>query len=105
MRLIDADALKFGLEKVTLYVHGLRFGKTVLGKILEEYRRAVFEEIGNAPTIIRQSCRLCTEQQSGQAVARETEIRKADGRKAGSKADTSRYSECYGVAEKEGRKL
>lgn len=51
MRLIDADALKFGLEKVTLYVQGLRFGKTVLGKILEAYRRAVYEEIENATTI------------------------------------------------------
>lgn len=51
MRIIDADALKFGLEKVTLYVQGLRFGKTVLGKILEAYRRAVYEEIEAAPTI------------------------------------------------------
>lgn len=50
-RLIDADALKWKLIHVKLYVHGLRFGKTVLGKILESYRRAVFEEIEEAPTI------------------------------------------------------
>lgn len=51
MRIIDADKLKFALERVTLYVQGLRFGKTVLEKILESYRRAVFEEIDDAPTI------------------------------------------------------
>lgn len=51
MRLIDADELKWKLERVTLYVQGLRFGKTMLGKILESYRRAVFEEIDNARTV------------------------------------------------------
>ena len=50
-RLIDANALKWKLERVALYVQGLRFGKTLIGKILESYRQAVFEEIDNAPTV------------------------------------------------------
>lgn len=50
-RLIDASALKWKLGQVTLYVPWLRFGKTAISKILESYRRAVFEEIDNAPTV------------------------------------------------------
>ena len=50
-RLIDADKLKWKLGQVTLYVQGLRFGKTVLSKILESYRQAVFTEIDDAPTV------------------------------------------------------
>ena len=50
-RLIDANELKWKISVVRLYVNGLRFGKTVLGKILESYRSAVFEEINNAPTV------------------------------------------------------
>lgn len=50
-RLIDANKLKWKLGQVTLYVKDLRFGKTVLSKILESYRRAVFEEIDEAPTV------------------------------------------------------
>lgn len=50
-RLIDANKLKWKLGQVILYVKGLRFGKTVLSKILESYRRAVFEEIDEAPTV------------------------------------------------------
>ena len=50
-RLIDANALKWKLGQVTLYVPWLRFGKAVISKVLESYRRAVFEEIDNAPTV------------------------------------------------------
>ena len=50
-RLIDANALKTKVFNLTLYVHGLRFGKTVINNILESYRRGVFEEIDNAPTV------------------------------------------------------
>ena len=49
-RLIDANALKTKVFNLTLYVQGLRFGKTVINNILESYRRGVFEEIDNAPT-------------------------------------------------------
>jgi DNA-directed RNA polymerase subunit RPC12/RpoP len=50
-RLIDANALKTKVFNLTLYVQGLRFGKTVINNILESYRRGVFEEIDNAPTV------------------------------------------------------
>ena len=50
-RLIDANALKWKIGQVRLYVASLRYGKTILGKILESYRKAVFEEIDNAPTV------------------------------------------------------
>ena len=50
-RLIDANALKWKLGQVTLYVPWLRFGKNAISKILESYRRAVFKEIDNAPTV------------------------------------------------------
>ena len=50
-RLIDANALKWKLGHVALYVSGLSFGKTVISKILESYRRAMFCEIDNAPTV------------------------------------------------------
>lgn len=51
VRLIDANALKTKIFNLTLYVQGLRFGKTVINNILESYRRGVFEEIDNAPTV------------------------------------------------------
>lgn len=50
-RLIDANALKWKLGMLTLYVPWLRYGKTVISKILESYRRVVLEEIDNAPTV------------------------------------------------------
>ena len=50
-RLIDANALKWKIGQVCLYVASLRCGKTIISKILESYRKAVFEEIDNAPTI------------------------------------------------------
>ena len=50
-RLIDANDLKWKISQVALYVQGLRFGKTLIGKILESYRRSVFEEIDNAYTV------------------------------------------------------
>lgn len=51
MRLIDANVLKWKLGQVRLYVPWLCFGKTAISKILESYRRAVFEEIDNASTV------------------------------------------------------
>ena len=50
-RLIDANALKQKLIFVRLYAAGLRCGKTLISKILETYRSAVFEEIDNATTV------------------------------------------------------
>ena len=50
-RLIDANALKWKIGQVRLYVASLRCGKTIISKILESYRNAVFEEIDNAPTV------------------------------------------------------
>lgn len=51
VRLIDADALRWKIGQVCLYVSSLRCGKTIISKILESYRKAVFEEIDNAPTV------------------------------------------------------
>ena len=50
-RLIDANALKTKVFNFTLYVPWLRFGKTAINIILESYRKGVFEEIDNAPTV------------------------------------------------------
>ena len=50
-RLIDANALKWKIGQVRLYVASLRCGKTIISKLLESYRNAVFEEIENAPTV------------------------------------------------------
>jgi hypothetical protein len=50
-RLIDANALKWKIGQVRLYVASLRFGKTIISKILESYRKAVFYEIEDAPTV------------------------------------------------------
>ena len=51
MRLIDANALKTKVFNLALYVSGLRFGKTAINSILESYRKGVFGEIDNAPTV------------------------------------------------------
>ena len=50
-RLIDANELKWKLGQVKLYVPWLRFGKAIMGVILESYRGAAFNEIDNAPTV------------------------------------------------------
>lgn len=50
-RLIDANALKWKMCQVRLYVASLRYGKTIISKLFESYRKAVFEEIDNAPTV------------------------------------------------------
>ena len=50
-RLIDANALKWKIGQVRLYVASLRFGKTIISQILESYQKAVFDEIVDAPTV------------------------------------------------------
>ena len=50
-RLIDANALKWKIGQVRLYVASLRFGKTIISAILESYQKAVFYEIEDAPTV------------------------------------------------------
>ena len=50
-RLIDANTLAEKVWNISMYIFGVRNGKTLIKEFLEKYRDSVMKEIANAPIV------------------------------------------------------